>query len=190
MNQENPIIVQSNSSILLEVNNPLFIEARNAVSEFAHLEKSPEYIHTFSITPLSLWNAAALGMTAQQVTERLSRFSKYPLPSNVTDDIVELMGRYGKIVLESSPDGLVLRSTVPSLLSHLARHPRLEPLLGAMLDDDTVTVPLAHRGVIKQVLIGMGYPASDKAGYVDGEPYPVSLRDTLGEILYANALKM
>ena len=78
MRQENPIIVQSNSSILLEVNNPLFVEARNAVSEFAHLEKSPEYMHTYSITPLSLWNAAALGMTAEQVIERLSRFSKYP----------------------------------------------------------------------------------------------------------------
>jgi DNA excision repair protein ERCC-3 len=181
VNQENPIIVQSNSSILLEVNNPLFVEARNAVGEFAHLEKSPEYMHTYSITPLSLWNAAALGMTAEQVIERLSRFSKYPLPSNVADDIVELMGRYGKIVLESSPDGLVLRSRVPSLLLHLSRHPKLQPLLGAMLDDDTVSVPLAHRGLIKQVLISLGYPASDKAGYVDGEPYPVTLRDTLAD---------
>jgi DNA excision repair protein ERCC-3 len=179
VNQENPIIVQGNSSILLEVNNPLFVEARNAVSEFAHLEKSPEYMHTYSITPLSLWNAAALGMTAEQVIERLSRFSKYPLPSNVADDIVELMGRYGKIVLESSPDGLVLRSRAPSLLKHLSRHPKLQPFLGPMLDDDTVSVPIAYRGIIKQVLIAMGYPASDKAGYVDGEPYQVTLRDTL-----------
>ena len=85
-NSDNPLIIQSNSSILLEVNNPLFAEARNAVSEFAHLDKSPEHIHTYSITPLSLWNAAALGMSAGEVVRRLTAFSKYPLPENVVDE--------------------------------------------------------------------------------------------------------
>jgi DNA excision repair protein ERCC-3 len=92
MNPENPLIVQSNSTLLLEVNNPLFVEARNAISLFAHLDKSPEYVHTYSITPLSLWNAAALGLTAQDILQQLQRFTRYPLPSNVSDDIVELMG--------------------------------------------------------------------------------------------------
>ncbi|MBN2036447.1 MAG: DEAD/DEAH box helicase [Chitinispirillaceae bacterium] len=175
MDHENPVIVQSNSSILLEVNNPLFIDARNAISEFAHLEKSPEYIHTYSITPLSLWNAAALGMTAREVLSRLERFSKYPLPSNVTQDIVELMGRFGAIVLETAPEGLVLCCKDPALLAHLARHPRLQPLLGDTLDDYRIIIPSSHRGLIKQVLTGIGYPAYDKAGYVDGESYPVAL---------------
>jgi DNA excision repair protein ERCC-3 len=183
VNLNNPIIVQGNSTILLEVNNPLFTEARNAVSEFAHLDKSPEYIHTYSITPLSLWNAAALGMTADAVIGRLDRFSKYPLPSNVVEDIVELMGRFGAIVLETAPDaagGLVLRSDDPDLLENLGRHPRLSPLLGTTLDRHRIEVPTAHRGVIKQVLIGMGYPAYDKAGYVDGTPYAMTLRKKTG----------
>ena len=78
INPQNPLIIQSNSTILLEVNNALFTEARNAISLFAHLDKSPEYIHTYSITPLSLWNAASLGLTPDLVVERLTQFSKYP----------------------------------------------------------------------------------------------------------------
>jgi DNA excision repair protein ERCC-3 len=178
MQPDNPLIVQSNSSILLEVNNPLFVEARNAISEFAHLDKSPEHIHSYSITPLSLWNAAALGMTADEVVRRLDRFSKYPLPQNVAEDIAELMGRFGAVSLESAPEGLVLRSADAALLSQLARNPRLAPLLGAPLDAHRTTVPPAHRGLVKQALISIGYPAFDRAGYVDGAPFPFSLRTT------------
>ena len=180
VNLNNPLIVQSNSSILLEVNNPLFTEARNAVSGFAHLDKSPEYIHTYSITPLSLWNAAALGMTDREVIAQLDRFSKYPLPSNVSDDIVELMGRFGKIVLEEDQGQLVLRSDDGVLLSHLSRHPRLAGLLGAKIDEHRFSLPSAHRGLIKQALIGIGFPAFDRAGYVDGAPFAIGLRRELG----------
>ncbi len=180
VNLNNPLIVQSNSSILLEVNNPLFIDARNAVSGFAHLDKSPEYIHTYSITPLSLWNAAALGMTHSEVIAQLDRFSKYPLPSNVSDDIVELMGRFGKIVLEEDQGQLVLRSDDGVLLSHLSRHPRLAGLLGAKIDEHRFSLPSAHRGLIKQALIGIGFPAFDRAGYVDGAPFDIGLRHELG----------
>ena len=181
VNLNNPLIIQSNSSILLEVNNPLFTDARNAVSEFAHLDKSPEYIHTYSITPLSLWNAAALGMTAREVIDRLDRYSKYPLPSNVVDDIVELMGRFGKIVLEEDGGRLVLRADDAALLSHLSRHPRLVGLLGQKLDDNRTCIPAEHRGLVKQALIGIGFPAFDRAGYVDGAPFPIGLRDTTGD---------
>lgn len=176
MNPQNPLIVQSNSTILLEVNNPLFIEARNAISTFAHLDKSPEYIHTYSITPLSLWNAASLGISSLEVVERLDKYSKYPLPQNVADDVGELMGRFGRLVLESSSDGLVLRSDDPALIKHLILHPRLRDLVGKQLDMNRVQIPPEYRGAIKQSLIGLGYPALDKAGYVDGDPYSVTLR--------------
>ncbi len=176
MNPENPLIVQSNSTLLLEVNNPLFTEARNAISLFAHLDKSPEYVHTYSITPLSLWNAAALGMKAQDVLLQLQKFTKYPLPSNVGDDIVELMGRFGKIVLESAPEGLVIASTDSSLLHHLALHPKMRPLIIRELDPYRFLISADNRGLIKQVLISIGFPAHDKAGYVDGDPYPIKLR--------------
>ncbi len=177
-NPQNPLIVQSNSTILLEVNNPLFVDARNAISQFAHLDKSPEYIHTYSVTPLSLWNAASMGITSAEVTEKLARFSKYPLPSNVIDDIRELMGRFGKLILETGPEGLVLRSPDSQTLQHLCLHPMLKPLVGRILDEHRVSVSSQHRGLIKQVLISLGYPAHDLAGYVDGAPYDIDVRET------------
>lgn len=178
INPQNPLIVQSNSTILLEVNNPLFTEARNAISAFAHLDKSPEYIHTYSITALSLWNAASLGMTPEIVTQRLDQFSKYPLPTNVVDDINELMGRFGKLILESSVEGLVLRSNDAELLKHLILHPKMRPLVIRQLDSNRCLISSENRGHIKQVLIGIGFPAHDKAGYVDGDPYSIALRKT------------
>ncbi|MFP4162676.1 MAG: DNA repair helicase XPB [Chitinispirillaceae bacterium] len=180
-NPQNPLIIQSNSTILLEVNNSLFVEARNAISQFAHLDKSPEYIHTYSITPLSLWNAASLGLESEEVVKRLEEFSKYPLPQNVVDDIVELMGRFGKIVLESGPEGLMLRSPDAALLKHLCLHPMMKPLVGRSIDENSVSVSAQHRGLIKQVLISLGYPAHDLAGYVDGDPYDISLRNVTAE---------
>jgi DNA excision repair protein ERCC-3 len=176
---ENPLIVQSDSALLLEVDNPLFPEARNAVSQFAHLDKSPEHIHTYSITPLSLWNAAALGLTAGDVEERLAFYSKYSLPRNVLDSVKELMGRFGKLTLESGGDGgLVLRSADAEMLVQLCRHPQLAPLVGKFDEDGGVAVAPRNRGLIKQTLISLGYPAHDLAGYVDGDPYGVELRKT------------
>lgn len=179
INLQNPLIIQSNSTILLEVNNPLFVDARNAISSFAHLEKSPEYIHTYTITPLSLWNAAALGMSSTEVAERLKQFSKYPVPQNVASDITELMGRFGKLILENAPEGLVLRCDDATMFHHLLKHPSLKPLIGNRVDDHRVCISSAHRGLIKQVLIAIGYPAHDKAQYIDGAPHPVHLRDHL-----------
>jgi DNA excision repair protein ERCC-3 len=177
VNLQNPLIVQSNSTILLEVNNPLFVDARNAISSFAHLDKSPEYIHTYSITPLSLWNAASLGMQPKTVVESLGRFSKYPLPQNVIDDVNELMGRFGKITLETAAEGLVLCSKDATLLHHLILHPKIRNLVGRQISDRMILVPAEFRGLIKQSLIGIGFPAHDLAGYVDGDPYTIPLRN-------------
>ena len=176
MNPNNPLIVQSNSTLLLEVNSPLFREARDAITVFAHLEKSPEYIHTYSITPLSLWNAAALGITPTMVVERLVAYSKYPLPSNVSENIFELMGRFGKLVLETMGDTLVLRGTDPEMLLGLSRQPKIAALLGDPIDEFKIIVPPQNRGLIKQALIGLGFPVHDIAGYVDGDPMPIALK--------------
>ncbi|MBD3315995.1 MAG: helicase [Chitinivibrionales bacterium] len=181
MDPANPLIVQSNNTLLLEVNSPRFAEARDAVSSFAHLEKSPEYIHTYVITPLSLWNAASLGMNAAQIVEALKRFSKYPIPQSVIDDITELTARYGKLVLESDDGNLLLRCNTPRILDNLALHPSLSPLLGERIDRTSIAVSAANRGVLKQTLIGIGYPAHDRAGYVDGESYPIALREKTGD---------
>jgi DNA excision repair protein ERCC-3 len=178
-NPQNPLIVQSDGALLLETDNPLFCEARNAVGQFAHLDKSPEYIHTYSITPLSLWNAASLGLTAAQVEERLLRYTKYPLPRNVVDNIRELMGRFGKLVLDGDGGGkLVLRCADAEMRNRLCRHPPVAPLVGHSAGPGCVEVQPRNRGLIKQALIGLGYPAHDLAGYVDGAPHELSLRET------------
>jgi DNA excision repair protein ERCC-3 len=181
ININNPLIVQSNSTLLLEVNNPLFTDARDAITLFAHLEKSPEHIHTYSITPLSLWNAAALGMTPSRVVELLEKFSKYELPQNVPDGIAELMARFGKLILETCGDGLALRCTDAEMIRHLVRNQKLAGLIGGAIDKYRYSVPPQNRGIIKQILISLGYPVHDVAGYVDGDAFPVSLKKVFGE---------
>src|SRR5215213_5136730 len=100
----NPFIVQSDRSILVEVDNPLYAEARDALAPFAELEKSPEHIHTYRITDLSLWNAAAAGHTAAEMVDVLMRYSKFPLPSNLAVDMQERVARYGRVRLERHED--------------------------------------------------------------------------------------
>src|SRR4029079_17040800 len=100
----NPLIVQSDRSILVEVDNPRYEAARDALAPFAELEKSPEHIHTYRITNLSLWNAAAAGVTAEQVVEVLRSFTKFPLPSNIAADVAEVVSRYGRIRLDKIDD--------------------------------------------------------------------------------------
>ncbi len=176
MDIQNPLIVQSDKTLLLEVNNPRFRDARDTVNLFAHLVKSPEHIHTYEITPLSLWNAAALGMTPEKTVEALKKYSKYPIPGNIADEIRELMGRFGHLSIQSTPEGLVLKAATNLILPNLSRNPKLVGLLGERIDDQTFRIPPANRGVLKQTLMGLGYPADDRAGYVDGEPFDIAIR--------------
>src|SRR2546423_3758249 len=107
----NPFIVQSDRSILVEVDNPKYAAARDALAPFAELEKSPEHIHTYRLTPLSLWNAAAAGLTAEAMIDVLRRFSKFPLPTNLATDLAEIVSRYGRVRLEKAGNKLRLVCT-------------------------------------------------------------------------------
>src|ERR1700731_2075397 len=173
---KNPLIVQGDRSILAEVDNPRYAEARDAVAPFAELEKSPEHIHTYRLTPLSLWNAAAAGMTAEAMIDVLKRYSKFPLPANLLTDIGETVGRYGRVRLEKLGDTLCLRCDDRPLLEELARQARVRDYLGERVDAGTFRVEPAHRGVLKQALIAVGYPAEDLAGYTEGAALPIGLR--------------
>src|SRR3954469_1755985 len=121
----NPFIVQSDRSGLVEVDNPKYAAARDALAPFAELEKSPEHIHTYRITPLSLWNAAAAGMSADDMVAVLAQYSKFPLPANLPVDLAELAGRYGRVRLERDGDRLKLICTDPPLLEELSRQPKV-----------------------------------------------------------------
>ncbi len=172
----NPLIVQSDRTVLLETAAPLFDEARDALSVFAELVKSPEHIHTYRISPLSLWNAASLGMDAPRVVEQLTRFSKYPVPQNLVADIEDFMRRYGRLKLIEDGDDLYLTSVDPTLLMEVTRQKSVIPFLDGELEGDRVMVKRGERGFVKSALIRVGFPVEDLAGYVAGEPMEIKLQ--------------
>ena len=176
MNPANPLIVQSDKTILLEVDHPLHAEARDALAQFAELEKSPEHIHTYRLSPLSLWNAAAGGMNAAMVLELLTQYSKYAIPTNIIVDIREYMSRYGRIKLIREGDALLLISDDVALMAEILHHKRTQPYLIRQINSHTIQVDASRRGHIKQALIHIGFPAEDLAGYTDGSPLPMHLR--------------
>ncbi len=168
-NPQNPVIVQGDKSILLEVDNPAYEAARDVLARFAELEKSPEYVHTYRLTPLSLWNAASAGLSAEAILEGLERYSKYPIPGNVQVDITDYISRYGRVKLVRRNGDLLLSSDDYALLVELTRQKALIPYIITQIDDHTLQVDPTRRGHIKQALVNIGYPAEDLAGYVDGE---------------------
>lgn len=173
---ENPLVVQSDKTVLLEVDNPLYTEARDALARFAELEKSPEYVHTYRISALSLWNAAAAGLTAQAILDDLERYSKYPLPDNIRVDIADSINRYGRIKIVIQDGHMLVISDDATLMEEISRHKLFAPLVKARLSQTTFEIDPAQRGHVKRVLVQIGFPAEDLAGYVDGLPLPFGLR--------------
>ncbi len=174
-----PLIVQSDRTLLLEVDHPDADECRTAIAPFAELERSPEHVHTYRLTPLGLWNARAAGHDAEQVVDALLRYSRYPVPHALLVDVAETMDRYGRLQLVNDPaHGLVLRGLDRAVLAEVVRSKRLAGMLGARIDEDTVVVHASERGRLKQALLKLGWPAEDLAGYVDGEKHPIALDET------------
>jgi DNA excision repair protein ERCC-3 len=175
---QGPLIVQSDKTLLLDIDHPLSAECRQAIAPFAELEKSPEHIHTYRLTSLGLWNARASGHDAEQVIDTLLKYSRYAVAHALLLDIADVMGRYGRLRIESHPvHGLVLISTDVAVLTEVMRAKKVAPLLGTKVDDETVTVHPSQRGHLKQALLRLGWPAEDFAGYVDGQAHAISLNE-------------
>ncbi len=178
---DGPLIVQSDKTLLLEVAHPDAPAARAQIAPFAELERSPEHVHTYRITPLALWNARAAGHDAEQVVDALVRWSRFPVPQALLVDVVDTMSRYGRLVLQTHPaHGLILSSRDRAVLEEILRNKKVSPMLGARIDPDTVLVHPSERGRLKQVLLKVGWPADDEAGYVDGEAHSISLDTSSG----------
>jgi DNA excision repair protein ERCC-3 len=173
---DGPLIVQSDKTLLLDIDHPLSVECRRAIAPFAELERSPEHIHTYRLTPLGLWNARAAGHDAEQVIDTLIKYSRYAVPHSILIDVAETMSRYGRLRLEMDPvHGLILITTDTAVLEEVIRAKKIAPLLGARIDAETITVLPSQRGQIKQSLLRLGWPAEDFAGYVDGQAHEISL---------------
>lgn len=173
---DGPLIVQSDKTLLLDIDHPLSTECRRAIAPFAELERSPEHIHTYRLTPLGLWNARAAGHDAEQVIDILIKYSRYAVPHSILIDVAETMSRYGRLRLEADPvHGLILVTTDTAVLEEVIRARKIAPLLGARIDAETIAVLPSQRGAIKQSLLRLGWPAEDFAGYVDGQAHPIEL---------------
>jgi DNA excision repair protein ERCC-3 len=175
---DGPLIVQSDKTLLLEVDHPLALDCRLKIAPFAELERSPEHVHTYRLTPLGLWNARAAGHDAESVVDALLTYSRYPVPHALLVDIAETMDRYGRLQLINDPaHGLVLRATDRAVLVEVAKSKKMVDFLGTRIDADTIAVHPSERGRLKQALLKLGWPAEDLAGYVDGEAHPIALRE-------------
>lgn len=177
-----PLIVQSDKTLLVEVDNPEFEDCRAVVSRFAELEKSPEYLHTYRISPLSLWNAASSGMSAEIIVEGLEKFARYSIPKNVVNEIKEQISRYGKVKLVKEETGeLVIISNEKGFLQEIANHRAVQPFIQERISTDKIVVKKEYRGHIKQALIKIGFPVEDLAGYDEGNKYGFNLRGSTKE---------
>ena len=166
---DGPLIVQSDRTVLVETAHKRYEEARDWLTRCAELEKSPEHFHTYRITPLSLWNAAASGLTPKDVAEALRDLSKYEVPNLVLNDVSDLMARYGRLTLEKTDDGrLLLRADSELLLAELRHYDKVRNMLVADVDHVTVEVSRSDRGHVKQALLKAGWPVQDLAGYTEG----------------------
>ncbi|MFO7774835.1 MAG: DEAD/DEAH box helicase [Candidatus Hydrogenedentota bacterium] len=173
---DKPVIVQSDRSILLETDGPLFEDARDAIAAFAELLKSPEHIHTYRITALSLWNAAAAGMTAEGILESLRAYSKYDIPQNIVAEIQETVSRYGQLKLyKDTDDTLVIVSEDPVLIAQIVHHKDIKGYVQHH-ETDRVYIAPGDRGNVKNALIKIGFPVEDLAGYVEGAPLELHMR--------------
>lgn len=203
MNFENPLIVQGDRSLLLDVHAPLAEECRNALIPFAELEKSPEHLHTYKLSPLSLWNAASAGFTAENAIEVLQKFARYDVPQSIVMWIKEISSRFGKIKLIAGPDieVPVKENSAEKIIEHflylvadslpvykeIAANRTVKKLLTETLEGDkeapqhSFLLKLTDRGTIKQLLLQAGWPVDDKVALSDGEPLDVSLRETTSQ---------
>ncbi len=176
-NPQNPLIVQSDRTALLEVDNPRYEECRDMLSAFCELIKSPEHIHTYRLTPLSLWNARAAGMTAEEMTAVLFEFAKYDVPGNIVHDIKDYVGRYGRLRLFMKDGALMLQAQDNLLMTEIRHNKAIQKYLLDPIDARTVQIPLLERGRIKQMLIKIGFPVEDLAGYTDGDKLEIRFRE-------------
>lgn len=181
--RDKPLVVQSDHTLLLEVDHALAEEAREAILPFADLMKSPEHVHTYRITNLSLWNASASGLEADEILEQLERFSRYPLPPNLVTEIRAQMSRYGLVELLPGNKGEIFLQVVdPRFTDDVFLNPDVRKFLpDDAMDGDPCRrrVRSRDRGEIKIALTGIGFPARDLVGYVDGEKLDVQLAETL-----------
>jgi DNA excision repair protein ERCC-3 len=163
-------------SLLLEVDNPAYEKARDDLAGFTELVKSPEHMHTYRISPLSLWNAAASGISLDAVRKALEKHSKYQIPANIFYEIQEYYSRYGKLRLIKKNGDLILESRDAALFREITLHKKIHPCIEGIPENGSFRVKGEFRGILKKELIKLGFPVEDIAGYIDGDKVDIGLK--------------
>ena len=173
-----PLVLQSDLTIIAEASHPRYPEIRERLLHFSELVRAPEHLHTYRLSPVSVWNAAASGLSADEVLDFLASSSRYGMPPNLERELRAWFERAGVFRLEEDPEDpehLLLLCRRPEVLEDLARDPQLAAALGDGLEEGRARIGRGLRGVVKFRLIQLGYPVEDVAGYVDGAPLDVRL---------------
>jgi DNA excision repair protein ERCC-3 len=177
LSPDNALIVQGDASVLLEVHAPRAEEARAALAPFAELVKSPEHVHTYRLTPLSIWNARAAGLPAAAMVAALREHARYAVPPSVEQEIVDLASRYGRVIITRDGPWLRCACLDEATAERLSRDREAGPYLADRIDGTDFRVDPGQRGVLKQALVTAGFPADDRAGYAAGEALAIALRE-------------
>lgn len=180
MNPANPVIVQGDGKVLLETDHASFEQARDFLGRFAELEASPDRLHTYKISSLSLWNAASAGMGQDEIVEGLRALSKFDIPANVLEKIEDTIGRYGLVKLERHPtrEGELLRVTFAS--TYIEKLVKRTETGREMLQADgrrDTAMDAGLRGLFKQRMLLENWPVEDDAGFLPGDPLSLTLRE-------------
>ena len=177
---ERPLIIQSDRSLLLDVHNPEADSCRNDIIPFSELVKAPEHLHTYAISPLSLWNALSAGFTGEYILKTLEKWSRYDFPGTVKSFITETCSRYGSIVLVNN-DGetYALRCADNNTFRVLLLARSLRDMLLPSVDDNTFLIRKFNRGNVKLELIRLGYPVDDRIPLVKSDPVDIELKAEL-----------
>ncbi len=179
MNVNTPLIVQGDGTILLDVKANDFDEIRTFMLAFAELIKSPEYIHTYKITSVSLWNAASLKYEAQTIIDFLIKYSSYEVPKNIIYQITDSIQKYGRVKIIKENDKFFLTSEDSSIITEVAHYKHTEKYIKDVLSNNKIEIDGAYRGHIKLALINLGYPVEDLAGYKEGIPFHFNFREVM-----------
>ncbi|MCL2135379.1 MAG: helicase-associated domain-containing protein [Candidatus Bathyarchaeota archaeon] len=171
-----PLIVQSDMSLLLETNNESYESARDELSSFAEIVKSPEYIHTYKMTPISLWNAASAGVKDTDIVEILEKYSKYSISETVIARLKQISSRYGRVRIIKNRDELFLETDDENIMAQLCAEKSVSKFFIETPQHNIVKINSIFRGHIKQALMNIQFPPEDLAGYSDGEPLEFDLK--------------
>lgn len=179
MSREKPIILQGDGSLLLEVDSDNFEEVRTFLLNFAELVKSPEHIHTYRITNVSLWNAASFHFTSEDIIKFLEKYSQFTLPKNITHHIKDTIEKYGKIKIVKEDERYYLDSEDKNIIAEILHYKNMTQYILCEVSENRLEIDGKYRGHIKLSLIYFGYPVEDLAGYKEGDPFPFLLRKNM-----------